>query len=96
MKFWSILVLTFFLNFTIMPSVIAVLGVDIQENSIVLAEEEVHTNPVEITEKALPKPLNINDFIKIIDEQNQNKDFVYTERELISPYISIISPPPEC
>lgn len=96
MKFWSILVLTFFLNFTIMPSVIAVLGVDIQENSIVLAEEEVHTNSVEITEKALPKPLNINDFIKIVDEQNQEKDFVYTERELISPFISIISPPPEC
>lgn len=96
MKFWSIFILTFFINFTVMPSIIAVFDLDTHQNNTVLAEEEVHNNPVKITEKALPKPLNINDFIKVIDEQNQKQDFVYLQRGFISPYISIISPPPEC
>lgn len=96
MKFWSIFILTFFINFTVMPSVIAVFDLDIHQNNIVLAEEEVHTNSIEITEKVLSKPLNINDFIKVVDEQNQRKDFVYMQKRFISPHISIISPPPEC
>ncbi len=44
MKFWSIIVLTFFLNFTALPGIAAVAGWDIVRTNIIVNEEEPHSH----------------------------------------------------
>lgn len=96
MKFWNIPILIFFINFLIMPSIISVFNLDIPQNNIIIAEEEVHTPGNYFTEKNIPKTLNIKDFIEALEEQTQRiAHNTYTERYFLSPYISIISPPPD-
>lgn len=96
MKFWSILTLFVFINFTALPTVAALLDWDLQQTTFMANEEENHSSNLSITEKTLPETLDVHKFIKFFQSDISQKDFVTTNESLfIPPHISIISPPPE-
>lgn len=79
-----------------MPSIVVVFGIDVKQNTITIAEEEAHTSTNYFTEKTVPKPLNISDFIRVLEDYVAITPFaIYTEIGFSSPFISIVSPPPE-
>lgn len=96
MKFWSILTLFVFINFTALPTVAAILDWDLPQTALMANEEENHSSNFSITEKTLPETLDVHKFIKFFQSDISQKDFVTTNESLfIPPHISIISPPPE-
>lgn len=96
MKFWSILTFMVFLNFTALPSIAALLDWELPRTNVILNEEEPHSNIFVVYEKAIPKPLDINEFLKFYETKvpenlfTQKKDLTY-----LSPHLKIFSPPPE-
>jgi hypothetical protein len=56
MKFWSIITLMCFLNFTALPGIAAVMDWEFQ-NDVIVNEEEPHSGPTSLIvyEKMLPK-----------------------------------------
>lgn len=98
MKFWSIIVLTFFLNFTALPSIAAVMGWNIQRTNIIINEEEPHSHSSSLIvyEKTIPKPLDVFDYLKFSEPTPQAVSFVLVDDSFhLSPLLSIFSPPPE-
>lgn len=96
MKFWSILTLFVFINFTALPTVAAIFDWDIPQTNMMVNEEENHSSSNSIAEKTLPETLDVHKFIKFFTSDLSQKNFVAANESLfIPPHISIISPPPE-
>ncbi len=98
MKFWSILTLMVFLNFMALPSIATVVGWELPQGNIVLNEEEKHSSSgtFVVNEKALPKVLNVHDFLKFFETDLQGEKFTLTnDSHHSSPLLTIFSPPPE-
>lgn len=98
MKFWSIIVLTFFLNFTALPSIAAIAGWNIQRTNIIINEEEPHSHASSLIvyEKTLPKPLDVFDYLKFSEPDLQGMSFVLVDDSFqLGPLLTIFSPPPE-
>lgn len=98
MKFWSIIVLTIFLNFTALPSIAAVAGWDILRTNTIVNEEEPHSHPSSFTvyEKTLPKTLDVFDYLKFFEPDPKGRSFVLVDDNFhLSPLLTIFSPPPE-
>lgn len=98
MKFWSVIVLTVFLNFTALPSIAAVLGWELQRTNIIVNEEEPHSNSSTfvVSEKTLPNVLDVYDYLKFIDLDLTGKSFLLKDDSFhLSPLLTIFSPPPE-
>ncbi|MEN2436426.1 hypothetical protein AAH994_13500 [Weeksellaceae bacterium A-14] len=96
MKFWSIATLMVFLNFTALPGIAAVFGWDLPQTNVVISEEEQHSSPITVFEKALPKTLNVHDFLKFFETASPQQTFVLKDDGAhLSPLLTIFSPPPE-
>ena len=96
MKIWSTLTLLVLLNFLALPSVAVAMDWELPSVSTVLSEEETHAPIFQLAEKTIPKTLNVHDFIKFFQpDQNQEHFVEDCVNRLIPPHISIISPPPE-
>jgi hypothetical protein len=98
MKFWSILTLLFFLNFTALPGIAALAGWDLQRTNVIINEEEPHSHSTSLIvyEKTLPKPLDVFDYLKFFEPDLQGRSFVLVDDAFhLSPLLTIFSPPPE-
>jgi len=98
MKFWSIITLLIFLNFTALPGMAAVFGWDLQRTNVIINEEEPHSHPTSLIvyEKTLPKTLDVFDYLKFFEPAIQGKSFVLIDDSFhLSPLLTIFSPPPE-
>lgn len=96
MKLKSIITLLIFLNFTALPGIAAICGWEIQQTNVVINEEENHSASFVVYEKALPKTLDIHDFLKFFESDSQNKNIcTHLESSPLSAYLPIFSPPPE-
>ena len=96
MKFWSIITLTIFLNFTALPGIAAVFGWELPRTNVIMNEEETHAKTFVLYEKTIPKTLNIHDFLKFHEAVPQQNIAVNWEVNIyFSPFLSIFSPPPE-
>lgn len=98
MKFWSIITLLIFLNFTALPGMAAVFGWDLQRTNVIINEEEPHSHPTSLIvyEKTLPKTLDVFDYVKFFEPDIQGKSFVLIDDSFhLSPFLTIFSPPPE-
>ncbi|WP_312205910.1 hypothetical protein [Epilithonimonas hominis] len=97
MKYWSIITLMVFLNFTALPGIAAVFGWGLPRTNVVINEEEQHsTNTIVIYEKTIPKTLNIHDFIKFFEsDPNKKRIFSWASKLYFPPFLSTFSPPPE-
>ena len=90
------MVLSFFVNFTALPGIAAVFGFEIPQTNVVVSEEENHAGISALYEKALPRILNVHDFIKFDCLQKTSKKvFADHDRGHLSVFLSIFSPPPE-
>ncbi|MGC4128827.1 MAG: hypothetical protein QM564_04545 [Bergeyella sp.] len=97
MKFWSVITLLVFLNFTALPSVAVLADWELPCTNIVVSEEENHTSGTFVVyEKAIPETLNILSVLKFDNARSLSKPlFGINENVHCSPYLSIFSPPPE-
>lgn len=96
MKFWTVITLMVFLNFTALPGISSIFGWDLSQTNIIVNEEETHTQTITIYEKTLPKTLNVHEFIKFFaTDSHPQSNSTYNEGLSLSPDISIVSPPPE-
>lgn len=97
MKYWSIITLTIFLNFTALPGLAAMFGWELPRTNVVISEEETHSsNTIVIYEKTIPKTMDIHDFLKFYEADTHRKIMVNWESTLyFPPSLSIFSPPPE-
>lgn len=98
MKFWSIITLMVFLNFTALPSIAAVFNWDLLQTNVIVNEEEPHSSPSSfvVYEKTLPKPLNVFDYLRFFEPDVKGKSFVLIDDDFhLSPLLTIFSPPPE-
>lgn len=96
MKYWSIIILTVFLNFTALPGVAAIFGWELPRTNVIVNEEETHANTFVLFEKTIPKTLNIHDFLKFYESVPEKKTAVHWEvSPYYSPLLTIFSPPPE-
>ena len=96
MKSWSTIVLMFFLNFTALPGIAAVLDWELPQTNVVINEEENHTHTFVLYEKVIPKTLNILDFLKFSETYlTSNPLKGINENIHCAPYLSMFSPPPE-
>ena len=97
MKFWTIITLMFFINFLALPSIAKLAGWDIAQTNVIISEEENHSpSSFTIYEKALPKVLNVHDFLKFFESNLQGQQFKLTNDDFHSgPLLTIFSPPPE-
>jgi len=91
MKYWSIITLLVFLNFTALPGIAAVFGWELPRTNVVINEEEQHsTNTIVIYEKTIPKTLNIHDFIKFFEsDPNQKRIFSWESKLYFFPSTGI-------
>ena len=97
MKFWSIITLLFFLNFTALPSIAAVAGWELIRTNVIVNEEE-HSHPTSfvVYEKTLPKTLDVYDYLKFFEPDLKGRSFVLIDDSFhLSPLLTIFSPPPE-
>ncbi len=96
MKYWSIITLTIFINFTALPGIAAIFGWELPRTNVIINEEENHANSFVLYEKSIPKTLDINDFLKFFESIPQKaatpmwKIHIY-----FPPCLNIFSPPPE-
>ncbi len=96
MKYWSIVILTVFLNFTALPSVATLFGWELPTSNVVMNEEETHANTFVLYEKTIPATMNIHDFLKFHESVTELKTEVnWDVSSYYSPLLSIFSPPPE-
>ncbi|MCW3160420.1 hypothetical protein [Chryseobacterium oryctis] len=98
MKFWSIITLLFFLNFTALPSIAAVLDWELLATNVIVNEEEQHSSPTSfiVYEKTLPKTLDVFDYLKFFEPDLKGRSFVLMDDSFhLSPLLTIFSPPPE-
>jgi hypothetical protein len=98
MKFWSVITLLIFLNFTALPSIAVAAGWEILRSNVIINEEEQHSSPTSfiVYEKILPKTLEVFDFLKFFAPSPEGKSFVLIDDSFhLSPVIIIFSPPPE-
>lgn len=98
MKLWSIVTLLFFLNFTALPGIAAVLGWDLTRTNVIINEEEPHSHFSAFTvyEKTLPKTLDVFDYLKFYEPSLEDRSFVLIDDSFhLSPLLTIFSPPPE-
>lgn len=98
MKFWSTITLMFFINFLALPSIAKIVDWDIAQTNVIVSEEETHSSSTSIVvyEKALPKVLNVHDFLKFFESDFQGKKFQLTNDDFHSgPLLTLFSPPPE-
>lgn len=98
MKFWSIITLLFFLNFTALSSIAAIAGWKIQRTNVIVNEEEPHSHysSFSVYEKTLPKTLSVYDYVKFFEPDLEGSRFVMTDDSFHhSPLLTIFSPPPE-
>lgn len=90
------MVLTVFINFTALPGFAVIFGFELPQTNVVVSEEEHSHAPVVIYEKALPKVLNVNEFLKFSAPVDNESNFKLADDKVhISPFITIFSPPPE-
>ena len=97
MKFWSILTLVIFFNFTALPSIAVLVGWKLPSSNIILNEEEPHSHyaPFSVNEKALPKTLNVYDYLKFYDADLEGVlHFPTDDSNHLPPSLIIFSPPP--
>lgn len=95
MKLWSLVIVFFFINFTALPSVGAIFDWDLPANNLMVNEEETHTTVFSF-EKALPDTLNVHEFLKFFQTDNNTYAFLHMDDSIhLSPYLTIFSPPPE-
>lgn len=96
MKFWSIITLTVFLNFMALPSIAGAFGWDLPSTNVIISEEESQHSPLVINEKTIPDTLNVHDFLKFFQAEQNGKSFLWTDDSVhLSPFLTIFSPPPE-
>lgn len=96
MKYLSIIVLAFFINFTALPGLAAFFDWDIPSLSTNITEEEVKNNLANYNEKVPPKPYNFKDFFGTFYKDKESALYAHQNDSIhLSPYISIFSPPPE-
>ena len=96
MKFWSVFVLTIFLNFTVLPSIAAIFSWDLKGTNTVLNEEEPHSNSVALYEKTIPKILDVFDYLKFSEPSKKGQKHLIMDDDFhLSPLLTIFSPPPE-
>lgn len=98
MKFWSIITLMVFLNFTALPSLAAIVGWNLEQTTVIINEEEPHSHysSISLVEKTLPKPLNVYDYLKFFELTMDGQSFTLLDDSFhLSPLLSIFSPPPE-
>lgn len=97
MKYWSIITLTIFLNFTALPGIASVFGWELPRTNVVINEEEQHSNnTIVIYEKTIPKMMDIHDFINFFKSEHHKEIAVNWESTLYyPPSLSTFSPPPE-
>lgn len=96
MKYWSIIILSVFLNFTALPGVAAIFGWELPKTNVIINEEETHSSSLVLYEKNIPKTMNIHDFIKFHEAVTAKKSAINWEESFYySPLLSIFSPPPE-
>jgi hypothetical protein len=96
MKYWSIIILAIFLNFTALPGVAALFGWELPRTNVIVNEEETHSNAFVLYEKTIPKTMDIYDFLKFHEAVPQKKTTPNWEANIyFSPFLSIFSPPPE-
>jgi hypothetical protein len=51
MKYWSIITLTIFLNFTALPGLAAMFGWELPRTNVVISEEETHSTTQSLSTK---------------------------------------------
>lgn len=98
MKYWSIITLMVFLNFTALPGVAAVFGWELPRTNVIISEEEnsQSNNTIVIYEKAIPKTMNIHDFLKFQEVDPNAKNTANWQSTLYyPPTLGTFSPPPE-
>lgn len=96
MKYWSVLVLIIFINFTALPGIAAFFDWDLPTLNTNVTEEEVKNNLANFNEKIPPKPYNFKDLLPIAINTKNNICFLLINDSVhLSPSISIFSPPPE-
>ncbi|WP_379967790.1 hypothetical protein [Epilithonimonas sp. UC225_85] len=96
MKFWSIITLTIFLNFTALPGIAAMFGWELPRTNVIVNEEEQHSSAFFTFEKTIPKTLDIYDYLKFCESVPEKKTTPNWEANIyFSPYLTIFSPPPE-
>lgn len=96
-QFWNILVLLIFVNFTALPGIAVLAGFEIPQTNVVITEEDNHSSQTFVVyEKAIPRVLDVHDFIKFTDPPVDLAIYLFLNEALtVSPYFSINSPPPE-
>lgn len=98
MKFWSIVTLLLFLNFTALPGMAAVFGWDLTRTNVVINEEEPHSHSASLIlyEKTLPKTMDVYDYLKFFEPSVEADPFVLIDDSFhLSPLLTLFSPPPE-
>lgn len=98
MKFWSIVTLMCFLNFTALPGIAAVMDWKIPRTDVMVNEKEPHSNPTSLIvyEKMLPKTLEVFDYLRFFEPNSKGQAFVLVDDVFhLSPLLTIFSPPPE-
>lgn len=96
MKFWSIITLMVFLNFTALPGIAAVLSIDLPQTNVVINEEENHSGSIIIYEKSIPETLQLKNHLQFPESEAANKLFFSKNDERhCSPFLTLFSPPPE-
>ncbi|SIQ67693.1 hypothetical protein SAMN05880574_12042 [Chryseobacterium sp. RU37D] len=98
MKFWSIITLLLFMNFTALPGIASFLGWDLTRTNVVINEEEPHSHPSTfiVYEKTLPKTLDVFDYLKFFEPSKEGKSFILIDDSFhLSPLLTVFSPPPE-
>lgn len=98
MKFWSVIVLAIFFNFTALPGIAEVMKWNIPTTNIIINEEEPQSHFISfiLYEKTLPKTLDIFDYVKFLEFDPRKLSFVLIDDFFhLSPLLTLFSPPPE-
>ena len=94
-KFGNFITLLFFLNFTTLPSVFALLSWDLPTANVVIGDEEINNLNLEIDVKPSPNAFNIKYLSKISTFSDDEKIcFIKDDFNRLSIYLNIFSPPP--
>lgn len=95
-RFGSILILIIFLNFNFSPIISKIFDCEIQQSNIKLSKDDSFSLDKEFTIKLFIKYLHRTDFSDILTLFFSNTSYGnYQENLWISPFLKIISPPPD-
>ncbi len=79
-----------------LPSIATLLDFKIPQTNVIISEEETHSPSFVVYEKAIPKMLDVHEFVKFFETVSSDRPFVLTDDEPhLSVHSTIISPPPE-